>query len=230
MELPTDLFAESPLSIFWQNYKIPVLVGSGSLLCIVISIILIVKSIQTHDPIKFSTDSAAVLGSSDSITIDIEGGVVNPGVYQIPAKSRINDAIVAAGGLSADSDVSLMAKSVNRAGVVEDGQKIYIPKINTDITSHNNGFATYAGNNTSQNLGGVVATPQTSSQNAAGDDISLISLNSASESELDSLPGVGPVTAQKIINNRPYSDIQELVVKKAVGASVFGKIKDLISL
>jgi competence protein ComEA len=58
----------------------------------------------------------------------------------------------------------------------------------------------------------------------------LVDVNNASESELDSLPGVGPVTAAKIIENRPYQTIDELVVKKAVGDSLFGKIKDKITV
>ena len=58
----------------------------------------------------------------------------------------------------------------------------------------------------------------------------MVNINTASETELDALPGVGPVTAQKIISNRPYQKIDDLVSKKAVGASVFSKIKDQISI
>lgn len=58
----------------------------------------------------------------------------------------------------------------------------------------------------------------------------LISINSASKSELESLKGVGPATAQKIIDNRPYSTLEELTKKKAVSSSVFSNIKNEISL
>lgn len=57
----------------------------------------------------------------------------------------------------------------------------------------------------------------------------LVSINSASESELDKLPGIGPVTAQKIITARPYSSLEDLLTKKVVSKSVWEKIKDLIT-
>ena len=58
----------------------------------------------------------------------------------------------------------------------------------------------------------------------------LININNASESELDSLPGIGKVTAQKIISGRPYQTIKELKTRKIVGNSTFEKIKNLISV
>lgn len=58
----------------------------------------------------------------------------------------------------------------------------------------------------------------------------LVNINTASEAELDKLPGIGPVTAGKIINLRPYGSVEELLSKKAVSSSVYSKIKDLVSL
>jgi competence protein ComEA len=219
------------LSAWWQKWRWSAAAGGGSLICIIVSVILIVRTVQTPDEIRFSSGSTQVLGDQSNITVDIEGGVAKPGVYKLAQNSRIDDAITVAGGLSPDCDTGLLAKTVNRAKGVEDGAKIWIPVLSPDNTSHNNGFATSASNNAvSQNQGTVVATSQTSSQNGANNGSTLISINSATEAELDSLPGVGPVTAQKIINNRPYSDPNELVSKKAVGQAVFTKIKDLISL
>ncbi|MDO8486677.1 MAG: ComEA family DNA-binding protein [Candidatus Curtissbacteria bacterium] len=88
---------------------------------------------------------------------------------------------------------------MNLAAKIGDGQKIYVPS---------------AGQ-----VSGVKY------QEASG----LISINSATEQELDTLPGIGPVTAKKIIAGRPYSSLNDLLVKKAVSASVFEKIKDLIT-
>lgn len=58
----------------------------------------------------------------------------------------------------------------------------------------------------------------------------LIGINSATEKELDTLSGIGPVTAQKIVGNRPYASINELLDKKIVGSKVFSQIKDKISI
>jgi competence protein ComEA len=233
MEPPDDLFAESPIVTFWQKYKIPVLIGGGSLVCVVIALLLIVKTAQTSDPITFSSNSAVLAGETQKIMVDVAGGVIKPGVYELQTGARVEDAIIAAGGLSQNADTDLIAKTINRAKVVEDGVKVFIPMLGGNDTSHNNGFATSGQDSaSSQNLGTIITTSGRASQNSAGSNLNspLISINSASESELDSLPGVGPVTAQKIIGNRPYSDIRELVTKKAVGQSVFSKIQGLISL
>ena len=81
---------------------------------------------------------------------------------------------------------------------------------------------------TSDNSGITINTGTTSNTGVTASG--LININSASESELDTLTGVGPVTIGKIIDNRPYNTLEELVSKKAVSKSVFEKIKDSISL
>jgi competence protein ComEA len=92
---------------------------------------------------------------------------------------------------------------------VSDGMKAYIPFMG----------------DTSHNLGTVVATTGTSSQNGV-----FVSVNIASKDKLDSLAGVGSVTAQKIIDNRPYATLEDLVTKKAIGPSLFEKLKNQLSL
>jgi len=189
----------------FRTYKIPILLGGISVLAIVISIVLLVKSTQTvSEPIQFSSDTAEASGSAQ-LTIDVEGAVVNPGLYSLPGGSRVEDAITAAGGLGNNADTDAFAKTFNRATKLTDGAKIYIPKIDTsgtDQTSH------------------IINTTQNG----------MVNVNTASESELDALPGVGPVTAQKIIDNRPYMTLDDLVAKKAIGTALFSKIKDQLSL
>jgi competence protein ComEA len=95
---------------------------------------------------------------------------------------------------------------------VSDGTKIYIPKVGETLPSSTDNSVL---------PGGAVAGVATTG---------LISINSASSTELESLPGIGPVSAGKIIDNRPYGSMDELISKKAIGKSVFQKIKTLISL
>jgi competence protein ComEA len=145
---------------------------------------------------------------SKTILVDVEGSVVNPGVYRLPGDSRIQDGLSAAGGLSASADRDFVAKNFNLAIKLQDGSKIYVPE-----------------------KGGAVNAASVLNitvQNAAVS--SLININSASESELDSLSGVGPVTAQKIISGRPYNSINELLDKKIVSSKVFNQIKDKITI
>lgn len=195
----------------WRLYRVPIILGGISACFIILSVILLVKSVQTASPITFSSDqqatTSAVLGTG-TVIIDIEGAVVAPGVYILPEGSRVEDAIVAAGGLSEKVDGELLAKTVNRAMKLVDGAKLFIPSTQDVAQS-----------------AGVIATPEKLSQNAG-----LVSVNFASQSELESLVGVGPATATKIISGRPYQTLEELVTKKAIGASLFEKLKNQLSL
>lgn len=145
--------------------------------------------------------SAQSSSATSEILVHVDGAVVSPGVYRLPVNTRVDDAIKAAGGFASDADQA----RVNLAAKVGDGQKLYIQRV---------------GETVSQSVSGSVG----------GESVSQININTASESELDKLPGIGPVTAQKIIASRPYSSTEELLSKKVVSSSVYEKIKDLISL
>lgn len=136
------------------------------------------------------------------IMVDVEGAVIASGVYRLPQGARVKDALIAAGGLAAFADKDFVVKSINLASKLMDGQKIYFPRVNESI-----------------------------SNSAVSDGkSSLIDINSASKEELDSLPGIGPVTAEKIISLRPYLEISELLSKKAVTSRVFEQIKEKIAV
>lgn len=141
-----------------------------------------------------------------TLLVDISGAVVKPGVYELPDDSRIQDVLISADGLDPNADRNYVARSINLAQKITDGQKIYVPfknEVPSSVTSGGTGDV---------NEGGIV------------------SINAASASQLDVLVGVGPVTAQKIISGRPYSDINELVTKKIVSKNEFDKIKGDISI
>lgn len=142
-----------------------------------------------------------------TIFVDVEGAVVKPGVYKLPLESRIQDGLIAAGGLSAQADRSYIAKNLNLAVRLVDGTKVYIP------------FLGEAGNSASVigvSSEGVVLS-------------ALININTCSQAQLEALPGIGPVIAGKIIAGRPYGLIDELLNKKIVGSKIFDQIKDKIT-
>ncbi|MDO8620888.1 MAG: ComEA family DNA-binding protein [Candidatus Levybacteria bacterium] len=152
-----------------------------------------------------SDASSGVKSNEAKIMVDIEGGVIKPGVYSLATSARAQDALIAASGLSNDADRNWVEKNLNLASKLVDGQKIYVPKLGENKTS-------------------LSAGSQDVVSNSSG-----ININSASLQALaDSLPGVGPATAQKIISGRPYSAIEELLSKKIVTEKVFGQIKDKI--
>ncbi len=167
-----------------------------------------------------STADSASSGQAGSaikqLTIDIEGAVMKPGVYKMPDDSRIQDALIAAGGMSDKADREKIAKGLNLAARITDGGKIYIP---------------FVGDTAAATGGSHSAGSGQAGQAVIGDSTNgTININSATSAELDSLSGVGPATAEKIIGNRPYEKIEDLLSKKSVGQSVFEKIKDKISV
>lgn len=150
-----------------------------------------------------------------NITVEISGEVVTPGVYKLPDGSRINDLLISAGGLKGTADRVWTDKYLNRAAKVIDGQKVYIPKIGEQT------------NPSSANKGGG---DQSASPPFSSDSSGFVNINTASLSELDSLPGIGQVYGQSIIEHRPYSTTQELVSKGAIKQSLYDKIKDKVSV
>jgi competence protein ComEA len=144
------------------------------------------------------------------IVIDISGAVVNPGVYELKQGDRIDSALAAAGGLSAKADREWINKNINKAQILSDGQKIYIPKLGEN-------------NNT-------LPTAKNTNSNASG----FISVNSADISELDKLSGIGEGLAARIIDYRQknggFKSIDELKLVPGIGEKLFEKIKDKISL
>lgn len=139
------------------------------------------------------------------VRIDIEGAVQQPGIYEMTNDSRIQDVLITAGGMTAKANRTYVSKNINLAQRVYDGLKIYVPE---ETETYN------------QVLG-----------DKSTDYISdVVNINTASVSQLDNLPGIGEVTANKIIGGRPYQSISQLIEKHIVSQSVYQKIKDRITV
>lgn len=159
----------------------------------------------------FSQNSAAIASSSALQNhVDVEGAVAKPGVVTVGQNARVQEVLAAAGGLSSQADTQWMKKHLNLAAKIQDGVKLYIPSVG-EATTASSGL-----------VGGI------SNTQVMGSETSQIDLNSASSDSLDGLPGIGPVTAQKIIAARPYTSVEDLLTKKVVSQSIFSKIKDLV--
>ena len=203
-------------------YKFPLIIASIGALLLIISIILLLKNNSSGGEVIFSQESSGSGGLKNNIRIDVEGAVKNPGVYEQDFDSRIADALEAAGGLNASADRQWIAKNLNLAAKLVDGGKIFIPSLNQTGEGKISNFQ-FPISKQFQN-------PNIQNGQSLGITTGLVNINSAGQSELEALPGIGPITAGKIISNRPYQTLDELTSRKVVGKAVFEKIKNLISI
>lgn len=164
------------------------------------------SGLNQQNPKTFPKES--LVAGQKMISVDVSGAVKRAGVYQVKDGSRIEEAIEQAGGFSEDANQEYISKYLNMAQKISDGSKIYIPI---------KGDPAPAGAGQTGQVSGVSAQVK-------------VNINTGSQSELESLSGIGPATASKIISNRPYQDIGELISKKVVGKAVFEKIKDSLVL
>ena len=151
---------------------------------------------------------------NQQITVDIAGAVNQPGVYAFTAEQIIEDAIKAAGGLSDQADLTLMAKIINRAALLQDHGKVYIPVAGDTALS-------------------ISASATTNTTGSTGGDGS-VNINAATAAELDRLPGIGPVIAGRIIDYRQkygaFKRKEDIVKVSGIGSSLYAKIKDQITI
>ena len=169
-----------------------------------------------------SGDSVEVLNattepqnSNQELVVEISGSVEKPGVYKLPINSRIDDLLIISGGLSIGADRDWVNKNINRAARLIDGQKLYIYS-QLEVKSAKKTGGSLDG----KVLGSI----------AGSDPASSININTASQKELESLVGIGPVYAQKIIEQRPYSTLEELVSRKIIPQKTYESIKNEISV
>lgn len=152
--------------------------------------------------------------TKEKIKIHIAGAVNKEGLYELEEEQRIADAIEIAGGLKNDADLN----DINLASKLEDGMKIYIPTINEKTNENVDAESTYS----------------TENSNTQEKTTNKININTASQSELDTLPGIGPSTALKIIKyreeNGKFKSIEDIKEVSGIGESKYEQIKDLIKV
>lgn len=160
---------------------------------------------ELFDPFGSVVESWSPHGA-DVLVVDVEGAVLRPGIIELPAGARVADALVEAGGYAPDADLAAAAAQVNLAALLRDGQQVVVPVL---------GAAPGSGGSDGGGAGG------------------LVDLNSAGPEALDALPGIGPVTVQKIVAARTeqsFGSLEELVTRKVLTNSQLDKIRDLVTL
>jgi competence protein ComEA len=144
---------------------------------------------------------------SGRVVVHVSGQVTTPGVYELPEGSRVQDALEAAGGPLAEADPN----ALNLAAVLADGQKVTIPK-----------------------PGEVLADDGTGTAQGAGVPGARVNLNLATQAQLEELPGVGPVLAQRIITHRQtkgrFTSPRQLLEVSGFGPKKYESVKDQITV
>ncbi|MCX7997177.1 MAG: ComEA family DNA-binding protein [Patescibacteria group bacterium] len=205
------IFLES-ISTLWKRYPGEVAGFGIAVVLLISSAVLLFRSSspgavpETEITVKnnpvFTTEARVRL--KQALAVDVSGAVASPGVYLLPEGSRIADAIEKAGGLSARADKLYIERDLNRARTVIDQEKLFIPEY---------GQAPVRVEPSSPDL----------PEKASVDEpvLSVVDINTATAAELEALPGIGPKTAQAIIENRPYDRIETLREEKILSARTY---------
>ena len=166
-----------------------------------------------EDNIDFSEDDDQI----NTIVVYICGAVKENKVISLKENSRICDAIDAVGGLTDDADLS----NINLAYMLEDGEKIYIPKKGEEIKIDSS-------------ISSNIPSSSYSNYSSTNEKNNKININKATQTELETIPGIGPSTALKIINyreeNGKFKSIEDIKNISGIGDAKYEKIKNYISI
>lgn len=186
-----------------------------------------INTIETSE--ENETKEQEKVDITKEIMVYITGEVKNPGIYELEENSRIKDVIEKAGGLKETADIT----DINLATILQDEDKITIPskeenkqeKQNTEKIQSNKQSKT---TEKSQNTTSISTNTTGKNQNTK------VNINTATQTELETLPGIGPSTASKIVSyrkeNGKFKSIEEIKKVNGIGESKYKKIKELIKV
>ncbi len=157
---------------------------------------------------RASTATPTATAQPAVIVVHVAGAVAEPGVYELPAGSRVGAAIETAGGPSRRADPG----ALNLAAPLADGERVYVPKVGETVPRI------------------PVEDAATGSAAPAGP----VDVNRATAEELDTLPGIGPTTAAAIVDHReengPFASVDDLESVRGIGPAKLDAIRDLVSV
>jgi competence protein ComEA len=166
-----------------------------------------------------SVGDPAVSSADPELVVEIVGAIDQPGVFRLPAGARVGDLVEAAGGYGSRVDAERASRELNLAAPLHDGDQIRVPSRDDEETA-----APAAG---SQPGSGVA------SSGSGSNDTGPVDLNRATSAELEALPGIGPVTAARILASRdeqPFGTVEDLRTRGLLGEKTYEKVRDLVTV
>ncbi|MEJ5252518.1 MAG: helix-hairpin-helix domain-containing protein [Armatimonadota bacterium] len=161
-----------------------------------------------------SPEQSAPSAEKSEIVVHVAGAVKKPGVVRVPRGSRVDDAVMAAGGFSSQADPD----SVNLAQPLEDGVQVYVPRKGESVVVEGR-------------VGAVEPTPAPARARSEG-STGRININTATAEQLESLPGIGPVTARAIVEyrrqNGGFHSVEELLEVRGIGEKRLEQIRSFV--
>lgn len=152
------------------------------------------------------------------IIVFVSGAVVRSGIYSLAPTARVADAIAAAGGVTGEANSAI----VNQAEPLWDGAQVHVPSL---VTATEN-----IAPEPPTGVSGVAADSVPAGGQSSGVSAGLVNLNTATATDLESLPGIGPSKAAAIIANRPYSTVEDLDRVPGIGASTLEQLRPLVTV
>jgi competence protein ComEA len=221
-EQPGSAIPLDPARLRWLGLAL------GAIACAAVAFVLALGGtdpsvrIDGGAPLGVLTSSGQPAGSSglpgaagaqppEELVVEIVGAVQRPGVYHLPRSSRVGDLVTAAGGYGPRVDTARAESMLNLAAPLRDGDQVRVPSRDDAQAPAVPGSGTVQGT-------------------SAG---ALVDLNTASQAELEELPGIGPATAEKIMAAReeaPFGAVDELRSRGILGEKTFDKLRDLVEV
>ena len=163
-----------------------------------------------------------------TVRVQVSGAVLEPGIYDLPANWRVEEAIAAAGGMTENAD----SERVNLVRKVRDGMQIRVPvkkAARTSRTQRKSAQATagYSASSTKK----VGSTRAGAEKNNSA--VQIVRINSAGVSELQQLPGIGPALAQRIVDTRSrgrFASVEDLLRVPGIGKAKLAKLRDYVEV
>jgi competence protein ComEA len=144
------------------------------------------------------------------LRVYVSGAVASPGVYRLPSDSLVVDAVEAAGGTTDNADLI----AINLAHPLRDGEQIYVPALDENLPPPQPVSSSSAGGDAQDADEGVPSAP--------------VDINTASQEELEQLPGIGPAMAKRIIEARPYNSVEDLMRVKGIGEARLEELRPYV--